>query len=143
MTSNRKNKKLFNDNDEDRKLFEACMQKGKRLVNPIIDWSDEDVWEYIKSRNINYCSLYDQGYKRLGCIGCPNDSHRIEVLQKYPKFYDNYLKAIERWLPSYLERCEKVGRKPIGTTPQELMDWWLECEGKDYSDSFLSEEGFE
>lgn len=54
------------DNDEDRKLFEACMQKGKRLVNPIIDWSDEDVWEYIRSRNINYCSLYDQGYKRLG-----------------------------------------------------------------------------
>lgn len=143
VTSNRKNKKLFNDNDEDRKLFEACMQKGKRLVNPIIDWSDEDVWEYIKSRNIKYCCLYDQGYKRLGCIGCSNDSHRIEVLQKYPKFYDNYLKAIGRWLPSYLERCEKIGRKPIGTTPQELMDWWLECEGKDYSDSFLNEEEFE
>lgn len=126
-----------------RKMVELCYKNYTKTINPIIDWTEQEVWEYIRSRNINYCSLYDQGYKRLGCIGCPNDSHRIEVLQKYPKFYDNYLKAIERWLPSYLERCEKVGRKPIGTTPQELMDWWLECEGKDYSDSFLSEEGFE
>ena len=34
---------LSNDNDEDRRLFETCQLKGKRVVNPIIDWKDNEV----------------------------------------------------------------------------------------------------
>ena len=59
---------LLNDNDDDRKMMENCQLKGKRVINPIVDWEDEDVREYIKSRNIEYCKLYDEGCKRLG--GC-------------------------------------------------------------------------
>lgn len=125
VTKAKKNKKLFNDNDEDRRLFENCMQKGKRVINPIIDWLDEDVWEYLNSRGIEHCKLYDQGHERLGCIGCPLSSHQKEELEEYPKFYDNYLRAIERFLPKYLERCKKKNRTPYLTTAQEWMDWWI------------------
>lgn len=38
---------LNNDNDDRRMLFENCRLKGKRTVNPIIDWKDEDVWAFL------------------------------------------------------------------------------------------------
>lgn len=38
---------------------------------PIIDWSDGDVWEYLNSKNLPHCSLYDEGFTRIGCVCCP------------------------------------------------------------------------
>ena len=63
--------KLMNDNDEARRLFESCTMKSMHTLNPIIDWTQEEVWEYLHSRNIPYCKLYDEGFDRIGCIGCP------------------------------------------------------------------------
>ena len=39
-------------------------------VNPLADWSPEEVWEYIKARDIPYNALYDQGYTSIGCAPC-------------------------------------------------------------------------
>lgn len=66
---------LLNDN-EDRRQTEFCMQKNAYVCNPIIDWSDEDVWHFIKGKNLPYCKLYDEGFNRLGCIGCSMASTR-------------------------------------------------------------------
>jgi len=38
---------LHNDNSENRRLVENCVTKGKHILNPIIDWSTEDVWEFL------------------------------------------------------------------------------------------------
>lgn len=62
---------LMGDNDEKRKLFESCELKGKMTVNPIVDWTDDDVWDYIHSERLPINSLYCEGWKRVGCIGCP------------------------------------------------------------------------
>jgi phosphoadenosine phosphosulfate reductase len=104
------------------------MQKGKRVINAIIDWDDNDVWEYLNNRGIAHCKLYDEGYKRIGCIGCPMSTHKVQELQRYPKYYENYLKAIERFLPAYLARCKKKHREPFRKTAQDWMNWWLELE---------------
>lgn len=40
---------LNNDNDDRRMLFENCRLKSKRTVNPIIDWTDDDVWDFLQS----------------------------------------------------------------------------------------------
>ena len=77
IASKRENSMLFNDNEDERRLFENCIQKGKRVVNPIIDWEDADVWEYLNGRNIEHCILYDRGYTRIGCIGCPMAGRKI------------------------------------------------------------------
>ena len=39
-------------------------------VNPLINWSEEDVWDYIKSNNVPYNKLHDQGYPSIGCAPC-------------------------------------------------------------------------
>lgn len=62
---------LTNDNVPDREWLEWCYQRNKTVINPIIDWTDDEVWEFIKEFNVPYCKLYDQGHKRLGCIACP------------------------------------------------------------------------
>lgn len=117
---------LNSDNDEKRNMIENCITKSKHVLNPIIDWTDTDVWNYIRSRNLKYCKLYDEGYTRLGCIGCPMSSSKREDLKRYPKFAENYKRAIARWLPGYLERAEKQGRKPLFTTVDEWYSWWIE-----------------
>ena len=135
-TKKKADKKLFNDNDEDRQMFENCMQKGKKIVNPIIDWDDEDVWEYIRMRKLKYCKLYDEGWKRIGCIGCPMASlkQRKRELEKYPKFKDSYMRAITRFLPGYLERKKTKGLIPQFTTPEEMYDWWMSDHDGDKGD---------
>jgi phosphoadenosine phosphosulfate reductase len=136
-----KNFILFDDNDEGRRLFENCMQKGRRVINPIIDWLEEDVWEYLNSRGIKYCKLYDEGYTRLGCIGCPQSGNQEQELKDNPKFYDAYLRAVRRFLPDYFERCKKRGEKPFRATAEEWMYWWIyEPETIDYTDSFLEDD---
>ena len=44
-------------------------QDGSAYVCPIIDWTENDVWEYLDARP--HCQLYDEGHKRIGCVMCP------------------------------------------------------------------------
>lgn len=113
---------VFNeDNAESRVFLERCIRTGKIMVNPIVTWTDEDIWEFIKTHNLPYCELYDKGYKRLGCIGCPMNTHAAEGLEAYPKYKTAYLKAFGRMLET-LEGTQ--GWK----TPEDVMDWWLKKE---------------
>lgn len=88
---------LHEDNDLGRKLFEDCRLKGERVVNPIIDWSDNEVWEFIHARKLSYNPLYDMGYSRVGCIGCPMASakQRAEQFERWPQFKAAYIRALD------------------------------------------------
>lgn len=82
---------LNNDNDEDRRQLEHCIPKRKYICNPIIDWSEDIVWYFIAKYDLPYCKLYDEGYSRLGCIGCPMDTKRDKVLDSYPLLKNSIL----------------------------------------------------
>lgn len=72
MPSDKKKKVILNnDNDDRRLLFENCTVKSKRVCNPIIDWTDENVWDYLTEEHIPVNPLYECGYSRVGCVGCP------------------------------------------------------------------------
>jgi phosphoadenosine phosphosulfate reductase len=128
MGKTMKEKVLFNDNSEMRRMMENCSVKGKYILNPIIDWSESNVWDYIKSRNLKYCSLYDKGEKRLGCIGCPMSGGKgiKKDFRKYPKFKKLYLKAFEK----FLTRRKNKGNPAPWNTAEDLMEWWLQEESK-------------
>ena len=46
-------------------LFETCTIKGKRICNPIVDWLDRDIWDYIQSERIPVNLLYEWGFHRV------------------------------------------------------------------------------
>jgi len=51
---------------------------------PICDWSTADVWEYLAGRP--HCSLYDQGFARIGCVCCPLSPRTMERdISRWPK----------------------------------------------------------
>ncbi len=39
-------------------------------LNPLVNWTEEDVWQYIKNNNVPYNKLHDQGYPSIGCAPC-------------------------------------------------------------------------
>jgi phosphoadenosine phosphosulfate reductase len=43
---------------------------GMAKFNPLADWSEEDVWHYIRSNNVPYNPLHDRGYPSIGCEPC-------------------------------------------------------------------------
>ncbi len=112
---------LNSDNDEARRTVESCYAKKKTLLNPIIDWEDEDVWEFIHAENVPYCGLYECGFKRLGCIGCPLSDHATEELDRYPKHKESYIRAFDRMLSARRER----GLKVEWQSGESVMDWWI------------------
>lgn len=69
---------------------------------PLSFWTDADVWEYIRTRNLPYCKIYDMGYQRTGCVFCMFGAHlekepnRFQLLQKtHPKLWAYCLKPKE------------------------------------------------
>ena len=94
---------MNDDNDESRRIVENCYRTRKVMVNPIVDWTDEEVWEYIHKYNLPYCELYDQGYHRIGCIGCPlaGAEKMKKDFARYPKYRDNYIRAFDRMIKAH------------------------------------------
>lgn len=80
------------------------------------------MWEFIHEYNVPYCKLYDEGYKRLGCIGCPMaHKSQIEELEKNPKYKQAYLRAFKRML----KNCKARGLTPSWKDEYEVYKWWI------------------
>jgi phosphoadenosine phosphosulfate reductase len=39
-------------------------------INPLYNWSEDDVWSYIKENGVPYNKLHDQGFRSIGCQPC-------------------------------------------------------------------------
>lgn len=121
-----------------RGMSEACRTGHKVYLHPIIDWSSADVWEYIRSRDLDYCSLYDEGFKRLGCVMCPmqgntrNNPRMADDAARWPMIADAYQRAFGRMLRSRIEdglKTETWAMIPGATDFEngaQIMAWWLE-----------------
>lgn len=132
---------LNNDNDDKRMLFENCRLKAKRVVNPIVDWTDNDVWQFLEDAKSPVNPLYAEGWCRVGCVGCPMASQagRIEEFKRWPEYKDLYLLAFKNLLD---ERAAR-GMDMSWQTPEDVFNWWMEYDilpgQMDISD-FLEEE---
>lgn len=117
-------KMLLSDNDDMRRLVERCELKAQTVVNPIIDWSDRDIWEFISQERINVNVLYQCGYDRVGCIGCPmaGRSQRQKEFADFPTYKTAYIKAFERMLSMRKEK----GMQTTWKSEEEVFKWWME-----------------
>ena len=88
-------------NKYDRESNDSKIKK-QIAVEPIIDWMDFDVWLYILSNNIDFNDAYKQGFSRVGCWCCPNNSSWSEYLssiymnEEFNKFRDILYKFAEK-----------------------------------------------
>jgi phosphoadenosine phosphosulfate reductase len=117
-------KMLITDNDDTRRLFESCQLKAKTVVNPIIDWNDENIWDFINDEKINVCEMYYWGYERLGCIGCPlaRKRQREREFYDFPKYKQAYIRAFDKML----EMRAIKGKATKWTCGEEVFLWWMQ-----------------
>lgn len=120
---------LTNDNDDKRMLFENCRLKARRVVNPIIDWTEDDVWDFLQSDDAPPCNpLYCEGWKRVGCIGCPmaGTKGREMEFMRYPRYKQLYINAFDRMLDVRKERGKLDQTWRMGNTGLDVFNWWME-----------------
>lgn len=119
---------LMNDNDESRMMMENCQLKGTRTINPIIDWTESDVLDYASDEKICMNPLYECGWKRVGCIGCPlaKKATRYAEFARYPKIKAAYVRAFDRMLDERRRRGKMDGGMRFGETGEDVMHWWME-----------------
>jgi len=71
------------------------MYDSKRPTSkPLTYWKEQNIWEYIKQHQVPYCSAYDNGWERTGCVFCMFGIHkdspnRFEMIKdSHPKLWD-------------------------------------------------------
>lgn len=103
-----------------RKMIETCYRnKTKQFLNVIIDWTTENVWEYINTEGIEYCKLYDEGFKRLGCVLCPMTRDVKRQMERWPRIARAWEKAVKAtFVPGKGNFTFK--------TAEEYWQWWLD-----------------
>lgn len=118
---------LNDDNDPARRMVEHCYRTQKVMVNPIVDWATEDVWTFLNEiAKVPHCCLYDQGFKRLGCIGCPMCANAAADLERWPKYKELYLRAFARMIQAREEAGKDNLHQRDWSTPEKVMEWWLQ-----------------
>lgn len=80
------------------------------LFKPIFYWQEWQVWEYIEKYKLEYPSLYDNGFTRIGCILCPFASKKEKHFnaKAYPSMYRLFLKCVLEGHASYCKRRNKT-----------------------------------
>jgi len=76
-------------------------QITKKRINyhPLFDWQEWEIWDYIDKYQLEYPSLYNEGFSRLGCVVCPLRSTPETRIWKrrWPQYYALFEKKVEEW----------------------------------------------
>lgn len=109
---------------KNRAIVEHCFsagRHGKRFLNIIIDWSESDVWDYIKKYRLPVNPLYSLGYKRIGCVFCPMNRNIEQQKKDFPKIYEAWRRAFKRLYELRIEEGLHVDQP----SAEEWFQWWL------------------
>ena len=95
---------------------------------PILEWTDEDVDEFIREQGIKCAPVYydDEGNfhveRRLGCMCCPLASRkkRLEEFHKHPRMVRLYIKAHDKWMS---RKTDRQSRRFIHLMANSSMPW--------------------
>ena len=97
---------------------------------PILNWASDELWEYLRQERVPYCDLYDEGWKRLGCIGCPmaHQSVRREEFQRWPRHKGLWRLGCQRLWEHRKGTLMPSGREWFVSATfsawEEYFEWW-------------------
>ena len=96
---------------------------GAMAISPLLHWSDAVLWSFIRERNVPVCELYEQGWDRLGCIGCPmsRTAGRLRDFARWPGYELLWKRLFNQ---TFDRRSGKFGSAEF-TSAEEMWDWWL------------------
>jgi len=106
-------------------------RSGSLVVLPILSWPSQELWEFIHAEKLPYCELYDEGFHRLGCIGCPmaRERERKQEFERWPRFEKRWKLAFSRIWDRRAGTLQLDGREWFGSARfkrwEEMWDWWL------------------
>lgn len=113
---------LTNDNETERRFHEKCGLRAKSVCNPILDWRNADIWEFIHSEKIGVNPMYQCGFDRVGCIGCPMAGKaRYFEFSCYPEYKALYIKAFDK----VVSERQRLGMENPHKTGEELFARWM------------------
>ena len=117
--------------------YTACVMPkaaGRSEVYPIRLWTHDNVWQFIHQRHLPYCSLYDEGFDRLGCVGCPlgTPGHRRAEFARWPHFERQWRAACE----FVVSERARLGKSPPQQSSRRVdsrrtvavcgsFEWWM------------------
>ena len=105
--------------------------KNDTVVSPVYEWTEYDVWNYLQSRNLPHNPMYDKGYRRVGCVGCPLGGRRsmLREFATYPIYKENYIRAFDRMIKARIAagKDDVTGKEDyhIWRTGQDVFNWWI------------------
>lgn len=102
-----------------RQEFESTCKIGadKHLLNPILDWTTKDVFQFLKDRNINVCELYETQH-RIGCIGCPISPKTMRRdFRNKPNFKKAYINTVQKLIDRDAKYLEF-------DNAEDTVNWW-------------------
>ena len=122
---------VFKDAKEQDEVWDCTLVTTARkhktiIVNPIYEWSDSEIWDYIRENNIKYNALYDMSYKRVGCILCPlaRKSEKLRDIVTFPKYKDRYIRAFDKMLEAR-RLAGKDDTHGEWTDGERVFRWWI------------------
>lgn len=120
--SNRNENKLRGRNRQLDDIIEKehrCIRgKDKVVLHPILSWSENNVWEFIKEMRIPINPCY-KNVSRVGCMYCPfaKKKQLAYYEMKYPLYYKRLLLALDRF---------RTSKNITGLCDSEdIYQWWL------------------
>ena len=116
-----KKPRQFDEFERGDKIDVLCFGNGKEkiTVNPVLDWTETDVWQYLNNVvNVPHCELYDKGRHRVGCLFCPMKSHKeiVDDMQRYPHQFKRLKETVSK-----IAETSKV----FPNDPKAFFEWWL------------------
>lgn len=133
----RKDREIFDFDNGDGRMFVHCMAKQKIKVHPIVEWTDRDVWDFLRDAKAELNPCYSMGFSRVGCVGCPMAGKgRWKEFRQWPKYEVLYRRAFERML---VKRRE-LGKPCQWRTGEEVFRWWMEDRNLDGQMGFFENE---
>lgn len=116
----------LNDPVWDCTLIKTMREHKDTIVNPIYEWTDTDVWEYLRQENVKTNPLYERGYHRVGCIGCPLATYKqkIKEFSDYPQYKKAYINAFQRMCD--IREAEGKVQRGSWADGESVFNWWIE-----------------